>query len=75
MRGAALPRYVAFITDGGNSDRNNAADAVLRASRLPMFIQFMAIGRDNDFPFLQELDELTGRVVDNAWFFARRLLG
>jgi hypothetical protein len=30
MRGAALPWYVAFITDGGNSDRNNAADAVLR---------------------------------------------
>jgi hypothetical protein len=27
----------------------------------------MAIGRDNDFPFLQELDELFGREVDNAW--------
>lgn len=69
-RGATLPTYVAFITDGGNSDRKSATDAVLRASGLPMFIQFMAIGRERDFPFLHKLDELTGREIDNAGFFA-----
>lgn len=69
-RGAQLPTYVAFITDGGNSDRNNAANAVKGASGLPMFLQFMAIGREDDFPFLHKLDELTGREVDNAGFFA-----
>lgn len=69
-RGAALPTYVAFITDGGNSDRKSASEAVLRASGLPMFIQFMAIGRESDFPFLHKLDELTGREIDNAGFFA-----
>ncbi|OBK27082.1 hypothetical protein A5634_01450 [Mycobacterium asiaticum] len=70
QRGAALPTFVAFITDGGNSDRKSAAEAVQRASGLPMFIQFMAIGRENDFPFLQKLDELSGREIDNAGFFA-----
>ena len=69
-RGATMPTYVAFVTDGGNSDRKAAADVVLRASGLPMFIQFMAIGREDDFPFLQKLDELTGREVDNAGFVA-----
>lgn len=69
-RGARLPTFIAFITDGGNSDRRNAADAVRRASALPMFIQFMAVGREEDFPFLQKLDELTDRFIDNAGFFA-----
>lgn len=69
-RGATMPTYVAFVTDGGNSDRKAAAEVVLRASGLPMFIQFMAIGRESDFPFLQKLDELTGREVDNAGFVA-----
>lgn len=69
-RGATMPTYVAFVTDGGNSDRKAAAEVVLRASGLPMFIQFMAIGREDDFPFLQKLDELTGREVDNAGFVA-----
>lgn len=69
-RGAALPTFVAFVTDGGNRDRKDAAGAVLRASGLPMFLQFMAIGSEDDFPFLQKLDELSGRFIDNAGFFA-----
>lgn len=69
-RGASMPMYVAFVTDGGNSDRKNATDAVKAASGKPMFIQFMAVGRERDFPFLQKLDELSGREVDNAGFFA-----
>ncbi|MET0450516.1 MAG: VWA domain-containing protein [Mycobacterium sp.] len=71
-RGAPLPTYVAFVTDGGNSDRRAATAAVRAASGKPMFIQFMAIGDEDDFPFLQKLDELTGREVDNAGFFAVR---
>ena len=70
VRGAAVPTYVAFVTDGGNSDRRLAAAAVKRASSLPAFFQFMAIGAEDDFPFLRRLDELSGREVDNAGFFA-----
>jgi len=69
-RGAKTPTYVAFITDGGNSDRREAEAAVKAASSLPMFIQFMAIGEEHEFPFLTALDEMSGREVDNAGFFA-----
>lgn len=69
-RGNAVPTYVAFVTDGGNQDRKQATQAIRDASALPAFFQFMAIGRENEFPFLQKLDELSGRTVDNAGFFA-----
>ncbi|HAV34930.1 MAG TPA: hypothetical protein DCX52_01000, partial [Massilia sp.] len=52
-------------------------------SREPIFWQFMGIGKgkkskskrllnfaDSDFPFLEKLDELDGRLIDNADFFA-----
>lgn len=69
-RGNGVPTYVAFVTDGGNQDRKQASQAIRDASALPAFFQFMAIGREGDFPFLHKLDELSGRVVDNAGFFA-----
>jgi stress response protein SCP2 len=70
MRGSRMPTYVAFITDGANHDRRETTKALQRASSLPAFFQFMAIGSERDFPFLQRLDELTGREIDNAGFFA-----
>jgi stress response protein SCP2 len=70
QRGSRMPTYVAFVTDGGNQDRKDAEKVVKRASELPMFLQFMAVGREKDFPFLQKLDEMSGRAVDNAGFFA-----
>jgi stress response protein SCP2 len=69
-RGGRMPTYVAFITDGANHDKRDTTKAIQRASGLPAFFQFMAIGKANDFPFLQRLDELTGREIDNAGFFA-----
>ena len=72
QRGSRMPTYVAFITDGANHDKRETQKAIQRASSLPAFFQFMAIGREDDFPFLQRLDELTGREIDNAGFFALR---
>ena len=69
-RGAKMPTYVAFITDGANADRRDTEKAITKAASYPAFFQFMAVGRENDFPQLQKLDELTGREVDNAGFFA-----
>ena len=36
-------------------------------SKQPIFVQFVGIGKE-DFPFLHRLDELPGRVIDNAGF-------
>lgn len=69
-RGARVPTFVYFVTDGGNQDRRETASVVTRMAGLPAFLKFIAVGREEDFPFLVRLDDLSGREVDNADFFA-----
>jgi hypothetical protein len=74
---------VMFVTDGSTSDKPLTERQLRWASREPIFWQFMGIGKgrkskakaltsfaDSDFPFLEKLDELDGRLVDNADFFS-----
>ena len=65
---ANIPNFVIFITDGDTWDRDKARKSIINASNYPIFWQFVGIGRDN-FAFLQELDNMSGRYVDNANFF------
>ena len=80
---AELPVYVMFVTDGGTSDQATTEKQLRWASNEPIFWQFMGIGKgrkskskflaafaDSDFPFLEKLDELGGRLVDNANYFS-----
>ena len=62
------PVYVMFITDGGTSNRESAIAQVRSSSFEPIFWQFMGLG-SADFGFLEKLDDLDGRFVDNADFF------
>jgi hypothetical protein len=62
------PVYVIFITDGQNSDEYEAKKAIREASKHGIFFQFVGIG-DAKLSFLEELDNLDGRVIDNANFF------
>lgn len=81
----ARPAYVMFVTDGGTRDVRRSKDSITEAAREPAFWQFMAIGRHEGghagpsrilkrlprgFDFLEMLDTMEGRVVDNANFFA-----
>ena len=63
--------YVMFVTDGDNSDKKRARQAVTEAAKHGIFWQFVGIGNDH-FDFLEELDEMEGRVIDNANFFQVR---
>jgi stress response protein SCP2 len=80
---AALPVYVMFVTDGGTSDKPLTERQLRWASHEPIFWQFMGIGKgrkskskkllqfaDSDFPFLENLDALDGRLIDNANYFS-----
>ena len=58
-----------FITDGEPDSRSDAEKQIREASKEPIFWQFMGVG-GNEFEFLSELDNLTGRFIDNAGFFA-----
>jgi hypothetical protein len=64
-----LPVYVIFITDGDCDDHSNSEKALKEASKHGIFFQFVGIGKEN-FPFLQKLDNMPGREIDNANFFS-----
>jgi len=62
------PVYVIFITDGQNDDQRDAERAIREASKHGAFFQFVGIGNAR-LDFLEKLDDLDGRVIDNANFF------
>ena len=64
-----IPIYVMFLTDGQPSDKTQATRALKNASFEPIFWQFMGVG-NADFSYLEKLDDLAGRYIDNADFFS-----
>lgn len=85
VRPQQTPIYVMFVTDGDTFDRPQTVKHMQDSSYEPIFWQFMAIGETkkdagkggflrnifkSDFSFLEELDELQGRFIDNADFFS-----
>lgn len=71
---ANIPTLVLFITDGDNSDKTETTRAMIEASKYPIFWQFVGIGNSR-FSYLEELDEMQGRYIDNANFFSVNDLG
>ncbi|MFB9994542.1 VWA domain-containing protein [Deinococcus oregonensis] len=68
--GHRLPTLVLFITDGGTSNRPAVVKQMMEAAHEPIFWKFMGIEAGRvDFDFLEKLDDLKGRRVDNADFF------
>jgi hypothetical protein len=63
-----IPAYVLFITDGDASDKEETTNIIKFASDKPIFWQFVGIG-NAQFNFLEKLDDMTDRYVDNADFF------
>lgn len=68
--GNPTPGLVLFQTDGEPDSRPAAQDALREASRHPLHFAFVGFG--SHVGFLQKLDDLRGRKVDNASFFHAR---
>ena len=74
--GHHYPTLVLFITDGATANEAAVKRFMIDVSAEPIFWKFMGIrrgkrgffSRDN-FGFLEELDDMAGRTVDNADFF------
>ncbi len=64
-----IPTFVIFITDGNNADKRAAKEALVKASFFNIFWKFIGIG-DEKFEFLEKLDNMSGRFIDNANFIA-----
>jgi hypothetical protein len=66
----STPVYVMFLTDGDTQNESSCIQQMKWASYEPIFWKFMAIGaKASDFKFLQKLDDMEGRYIDNADFF------
>lgn len=68
-KGSRLPAYVIFITDGGVGSESAIKKVLVEASREPIFWQFVGVG-GSSYGVLERLDNMGGRYVDNANFFA-----
>lgn len=81
----SIPVYVMFSTDGDTFDREESEQQIRDAAQEGIFWQFMAIGTppdgkqgffkrlfSSDFRFLEYLDTMEGRIIDNANFFLVR---
>lgn len=66
------PIYVLFVTDGDATDKSVATKMIREASYAPIFWQFIGVntGWGSNFDYLEKLDDLDRRFVDNADFFA-----
>lgn len=62
---AGEPVFALFLTDGVPDNPTAAVEAITRASYAPVFWQFLSIGRQS-ISFLERLDDLDGRYIDNA---------
>lgn len=62
---ADIPVYVIFLTDGGPNSKPAARKALVEVANYPIFWKFVSIGAE-DMSFLQELDDLKERFIDNA---------
>lgn len=64
---SSFPAFGIFITDGENDDARATDTAIRESSRSKIFYQFVGIGNEN-FTYLQKLDDLDNRAVDNTAF-------
>ena len=75
--GHHYPTLVLFITDGATANEAAVRRFMIDVSAEPIFWKFMGIRRGkrgfffsgDNFGFLEELDDMAGRTVDNADFF------
>lgn len=69
-----VPVYVMFVTDGDTNDKALTEAQIRDASSEGIFWQFMGIGGNgifsSGFDFLEKLDDLKGRKIDNCDFFS-----
>jgi hypothetical protein len=61
------PDFVIFITDGETGNQTEIQNLMIELSKYPVFIQYVGIGRSR-FGFLETLDTMEGRLIDNAGF-------
>lgn len=63
-----VPTLIVFLSDGGVIDEQGIKKAIVDAAKYPIFWQFVGLAGSN-YGILEKLDNMTGRIIDNADFF------
>lgn len=63
----APPKFILFVTDGAPSDKSQTTKLLVEAAHRPIFWQFIGLGYSPSF--LEKLDTMGNRVVDNVGLF------
>ena len=71
--GTKEPVLVVFITDGDASDKKQTEKVLTQLCTQSYFFMFVGIGSET-FGFLNKLDDLKNRPIDNTGFFAAEAL-
>lgn len=58
------PVFVLFVTDGEPGDRQQTVDFLVQVAGKPFFWQFLGLGYSPSF--LERLDTMPGRIIDNV---------
>ncbi|MGC5774796.1 VWA domain-containing protein [Paenibacillus pabuli] len=64
-----IPTYIIFFSDGGVSQKGKIMRLITESSYQNLFWQFVGLGQAN-YGILEKLDDMSGRFIDNANFFA-----
>lgn len=64
---SVIPTFVIVVTDGDNSDKQETIKAIKEISKYNIFFKFVGVGTAS-MAFLEKLDDMDGRTVDNANF-------
>jgi stress response protein SCP2 len=64
-----IPTYIIFFSDGGVSQKGKIMRLITESSYKNLFWQFVGLGKAN-YGILEKLDDMSGRFIDNANFFA-----
>lgn len=68
-KGADEPLFVIIVTDGQPDNPATSTDLARELAGYPVFLKFLSVpdrGRFPGRPFLQGLDDMDGRLIDNA---------
>lgn len=57
------PIFAIIVTDGQPNDPTTVTQRVRELAKYPVFLKFLAI---QEVPYLQKLDDMDGRLIDNA---------
>lgn len=57
------PIFAIIVTDGQPNDTTTVTQRVRELAKYPVFLKFLAI---QNVPYLQKLDDMDGRLIDNA---------